>query len=158
MIYTEDKRSKGQKFRDTLLLQGTGEVPVWGGFSMATWIRYGDALHDLLDHYPSAGFDRIPRGVDPRTLVGPANRAGEEYLDNWGCTWNCLRDGMEGQISSHPLADIRNLRHYRAPDPLIYAERGIQDWGAFVRHCQDLRATGEVVTIPENAISSGCTS
>ena len=36
-----DTRSKGQKFRDTLLRQGTGEVPIWGGFSMATWIRYG---------------------------------------------------------------------------------------------------------------------
>jgi len=143
-----DQRTKGQKFRDTLLRQGTGEVPVWGGFSMATWIRYGDELHTLLDHYPTVEFGRIPRGVNPHSLVGPANRAGEVYLDNWGCSWNCLREGMEGQISEHPLADIRHLRHYRAPDPLVYTERSTQDWGAFARQCQELRSTGEVVTIP----------
>jgi uroporphyrinogen decarboxylase len=143
-----NNRTKGQKFRDTLLMEGTGEVPVWGGFSLATWIRYGDELHNLLDHYPAVQFGRIPRGVDPHTLVGPANRLGPDYLDNWGCTWKCIREGMEGQIMEHPLAEIRHLRHYRAPDPLIYTEREFHNWGAFVHGCQESRATGEVVTIP----------
>jgi len=142
-----DLRTKGQRFRDTLQLTGTGEVPVWGGFSMATWIRYRDELHDLLDRYPQVEFSRIPRGIDPHTLVGPANRAGESYLDNWGCEWQCIREGMEGQITIHPLADIRHLRHYHAPDPLIYTERGEHDWGAFVGGCQQERAHGKVVTI-----------
>ena len=144
---TADLRTGGERFRDTLLLRGSGEVPVWGGFSMATWIRYGDALHDLLDRYPRVGFGRIPRGVDPLTLVGAANRAGEICIDNWGCEWYCLRDGMEGQIAAHPLADVRHLRHYRAPDPLVYTERGEHDWGAFARQCQQTRARGDVVTI-----------
>jgi uroporphyrinogen decarboxylase len=143
-----DQLSKGQRFRNTLLLQGTGEVPVWGGFSMATWIEYGDALHDLLDRYPDVEFGRIPRGVDPHTLVGPANRAGEVCIDNWGCEWHCIREGMEGQIAVHPLADIRHLRHYCAPDPLIYTERGEHDWGAFVRNCQQARTNDDVLTIP----------
>ncbi len=144
----EQIRTKGQRFRDTLLLRGSGEVPLWGGFSMATWIRYGNSLHDLLDRYPDVQFDRIPRGVDPRTLVGPANREDEIYIDNWGCEWRCIREGMEGQISMHPLADLRHLRHYKAPDPLVYTERGEHDWGAFVRSCQTLRARGDVVIIP----------
>lgn len=144
---TTDHRSKGQKFFDTLLLRGTGEVHTWGGFSLATWIRFGDDLHALLDRYPNADFGRIPRGVDPKTLAGPANRAGEEYLDNWGCKWYCLRDGMEGQIMEHPLSDIRHLRHYRAPDPLIYNERGEHNWGEFMRGCQRARAAGDPVYI-----------
>jgi uroporphyrinogen decarboxylase len=143
-----DQRTQGERFRDTLLLRGSGEVPTWGGFSMATWIRYGDALHDLLERYPEVEFGRIPRGVDPHTYVGPANRAGEEYVDNWGCTWQCIRDGMEGQIAAHPLADIHHLRHYRAPAALVYTERGEHDWGAFVRGCQQARSRGGVVTIP----------
>ena len=114
---------------------------------MATWIRYGNDLHDMLDRYPHVEFGRIPRGVDPGTLVGPANRAGEIYLDNWGCEWQCIREGMEGQISAHPLAEVRHLRHYRAPDPLIYTERGEHDWGGFVRMCQAERARGGCVTI-----------
>ena len=143
-----DLRTEGQRFRDTLLLQGTGEVPIWGGFSLATWIRYGDELHTLLDHFPETKFGRIPREVNPHYLVGPANRAGEVYLDNWGCTWTCLREGMEGQIAEHPLANIKHLRHYRAPDPLVYTERGTHDWGSFVRGCQAQRANGEAVVIP----------
>ncbi len=142
-----DGRTRGQQLRDTLLLQGSGEVPVWGGFSMATWIRYGDALIDVLDRHPDVATWRPERGTDYLALVGPANRAGEDCLDNWGCLWQCLRDGMEGQIASHPLADIRHLRHYRAPDPLIYTERGVHDWGAFARHCQQARAVGDQVTI-----------
>ncbi len=54
---------------------------------------------------------------------------------------------MEGQISTHPLRDIHALRYYRAPDPLVYAERSTHDWGAFVRSCQAARAAGRVVTI-----------
>ena len=142
-----DHRTNGQKFRDTLLIQGTGEVPVWGGCSLATWIRYGEALNDVIDRHPDAHFGQLPRGADPRQWVGPANRANEECLDNWGCVWHCVRDGMEGQIKFHPLADIRHLRHYKAPDPLVYTERGTHDWDAFVRNCQNARVNGDAVVI-----------
>ena len=140
-------RTEGEIFRDTLLLRGDGSVPIWAGFSAATWIRYGDTLLDLLERYPGYDTWRPKRGMDYRTLAGPANRAGERYLDNWGCAWDCLRDGMEGQIASHPLSDIRHLRHYKAPDPLVYTERGLHDWGVFVRGCQAARAEGRPVTI-----------
>jgi len=86
--------------------------------------------------------------MDYRQMVGPAHRAGEEYVDHWGCAWRCLRDGMEGQIAAHVLADLRHLKHYKAPDPLVYSERGVHDWGAFVRRCQETRARGEPVVIP----------
>jgi len=142
-----EQTTASQQFRDTLLLRGTGDVPIWAGFSAATWIRYGDQLLDLLDRYPAFPTWRPERGMDYAALSGPAHRAGEEYLDNWGCVWRCLRDGMEGQIQSHPLADIRHLKHYRAPDPLVYTERSTHDWGAFARRCQEARAKGEPVTI-----------
>ena len=142
-----DTRSEGQKFRDTLLLQGTGEVPIQCGFSLATWMRHGDALIDLVAQYPELPLWRPAKGANFAAMVGAANRAGEECLDNWGCLWHCERDGMEGQIASHPLSDIRRLKHYKAPDPLVYTERGAHNWGAFVRHCQATRARGDVVAI-----------
>ncbi len=137
----------GQRYRDTLLLRGNGEVIIWAGFSLATWIRYGDALIDVVEKHPGAGIEPPKRGTDFRAMAGPANRAGEETLDNWGCIWHCLRDGMEGQIVSHPLSDIRNLRHYKAPDPLVYTERGTHDWDGFVRRCNEMRAKDEPVGI-----------
>lgn len=128
------ERTAGQRFRDTLTFQGTGQVPIWGGFSLATWIRYGDSLVDLVAQYPEVPTWRPARGTDFAALAGPANREGEEYLDNWGCVWGCLRHGMEGQIKLHPLADIKNLRHYKAPDPLVYTERGTHNWGPLCVH------------------------
>lgn len=142
-----DNRTNGQKLRDTLTIHGTGEVPIWGGFSMATWIRYGDALLDVLNKYPEIPWWRPEKGTDFRALVGPANRENEECLDNWGCVWHCIRHGMEGQIKIHPLDDIKNLRHYKAPDPLKYSERGEHDWGAFVRGCRAAHSAGELVGI-----------
>jgi len=142
-----DTRTNGQRFRDTLTFRGTGEVPIWGGFSPATWIRHGDALSDILDQYPTVPFGRVARSTDYWTLAGPACREGEEYLDNWGCVWQCIRHGMEGQIKHHPISDIRNLRHYKAPDPLKYTERGEHNWGAFAGACQGARANGDLVAI-----------
>jgi len=147
MVGAKDNRTNGQKFRDTLTFQGTGEVPVWGGFSAATWIKYGDALAELVEKHPDASFGTVPRGTDYWSLAGPACREGEEFLDNWGCVWYCTRQGMEGQIKHHPLSDIRHLRHYKAPDPLKYTERGEHNWGEFVRACQAARAKGELVCI-----------
>lgn len=120
---------------------------VWAGFSLATWITHGDALIDIVERHPGADIDPPPRGTDFRAQAGPANRAGEETLDNWGCIWHCLRDGMEGQILRQPLSDIRHLRHYKAPDPLVYTERGTHDWDAFVRRCSDSRSRGDPVAV-----------
>lgn len=142
-----DQRTNGQRLRDTLTFHGTGEVPIWGGFSVATWIEYGDRLHDVLDRYPALPIGRPPRGTDYSALAAPGCREGEEYLDNWGCLWHCTRHGMEGQIKVHPLSDIRRLKNYKAPDPLIYAERGEHNWGAGVQNCNVARSNGDLVTI-----------
>lgn len=142
-----DTRTNGQRLRDTLTFRGTGEVPIWAGFSMATWIEYGDDLIDVSNKYPELPLWRPEKGTDFVSLVGPANRDGEECLDNWGCLWHCIRHGMEGQIKVHPLDDIRHLKHYKAPDPLIYNERGTHDWGTFARNCHGAHATNELVTI-----------
>jgi len=55
---------------------------------------------------------------------------------------------MEGIIARHPLDDIRLLKNYKAPDPLLYSERETRNWGAFVRDCNERRARGDVINIP----------
>ncbi|MEI8190854.1 MAG: hypothetical protein WCI75_14160, partial [candidate division NC10 bacterium] len=77
-----DTRSEGQKFRDTLLIQGAGEVPIWCGFSLATWIRHGDALIDVVNQHPDIPVWRPAKGTNFAAMAGAANRAGEECLDN----------------------------------------------------------------------------
>jgi len=147
MTETQDTRTAGQRFRDTLTFRGTGEVPIWAGFSATTWIRHGDALTEVIEKHPGVPLPRLPRGYDYWSLAGPANREGEHYRDNWGCEWRCVRQGMEGQISYHPLAKIANLRTYKAPDPIRYSERGEHDWQGFVRNCEAARAGGGLVVI-----------
>lgn len=142
-----DNRTDGQRFRDTLTFRGTGEVPIWAGFSQATWIEYGDALIDIIEKYPSLGLDKKQRGIDHRAKIRNAFREYEDYNDYWGCVWHCIRDGMEGQISYHPLADISSLKDYKAPDPLKYAERNEHDWEELARKSKAKREKGELVSI-----------
>jgi len=80
-------------------------------------------------------------------MAGAGYRTGEDCLDNWGCLWHCERDGMEGIISSHPLSDIRRLKNYKAPDPLVYSERGTHNWDDFIRWCRTRCEKGEAVKI-----------
>jgi uroporphyrinogen-III decarboxylase len=54
---------------------------------------------------------------------------------------------MEGQIASHPLSDIRRLKNYKTPDPLIYTERATHDWDKFARRCREARDAGKIVSV-----------
>lgn len=52
-------------------------------------------------------FDRMPLGF----------RAGEYFIDKWGCGRLSIEDGIAGQVIDYPLADWRNLATFVAPDP-----------------------------------------
>jgi uroporphyrinogen decarboxylase len=39
-----------------------------------------------------------------------------QWVDEWSCTWTVLRDGFSGQVTSHPLEDLKMLRNYSWPE------------------------------------------
>jgi len=55
-------------------------------------------------------------------------RAGNMVTDEWGCVWQFLVDGLQGQVMKHPLEDWKALDSYEAPDPLLL--NNVQEEGA----------------------------
>ncbi|MFA5393743.1 MAG: uroporphyrinogen decarboxylase family protein [Candidatus Ratteibacteria bacterium] len=78
------------------------------GFYPATAFKYRDRIPDF--------YRRHPWIYDPGDMEIPANlRAGTEYVDEWGCRWRTLEDGLDGQVIEHPLADWSALDTFTPP-------------------------------------------
>jgi uroporphyrinogen decarboxylase len=98
------------------------------GFAPVTWKRYREDLERLMLDHPRL-FPGFQAGhscfYDEMPVV---YRQGERFRDNWGCVWQNIQEGLEGQVVEHPLADWSALDTYRPPDPLTKEERGDRDW------------------------------
>ncbi len=70
-------------------------------------------LSDLLARYPS-DFEG-ENGVAPGKL--PREYTVGHYVDEWQCTWTVLQEGLIGQVTEHPLANLDLLSSYRFPHP-----------------------------------------
>jgi len=46
-------------------------------------------------------------------------RRGNAVIDGWGCEWSFLTDGLQGQVTKHPLEDWAALKTFRPPDPVV---------------------------------------
>jgi len=44
---------------------------------------------------------------------------GNTVTDEWGCVWSFIVDGLQGQVTRHPLEDWKLLDSYVPPDPLL---------------------------------------
>ena len=119
-------------------------IPCGLGFAPITWKRYREELERvMLDHprlFPgfeaghSCFYDEMPA----------AHRAGERFTDNWGCEWENIQEGLEGQVTGHPLADWSALDAYRPPDVETKTERGDMDWAQARTNTENARAAGHL--------------
>jgi len=82
---------------------------------MATWHRYREKLEELVLRHPSI-FPRYKKGSVNFDDFG-LQRRNKPVLDEWGCLWNFLVDGLDGQVVKHPLEDWKAFESFRAPDP-----------------------------------------
>jgi len=119
-------------------------IPVVVYFLPAALHRHRERLEDLILRHPVI-FGPYRRGSIDFDSFGPAYAEGF-YVDNWGCTWQNILPGMEGQPVGHPLADYSLLDSYRPPDPLTQAERGPRpDWEQVAAQVEKARQDGKLV-------------
>jgi uroporphyrinogen decarboxylase len=123
--------------------RGPAWIPVQVSIAPATWLRYGERLRALVSQHPRllpAPPEVLP---DPGALPG-RYRAGEDYVDEWGCRWRNLHTGLEGIVVGHPLADWAAWRHYRLPDPLSPETGWPADWQATVENVRRAKQNGQL--------------
>jgi len=60
-------------------------------------------------------------GIEDDDTLMPVNKdyftKGEPFVDGWGCTRQCMLDGLQSSIIEHPLADASRLADYEPPVP-----------------------------------------
>jgi len=99
--------------------EGPDRVPIsYAGIYGAAFEKYGELLKKILGQYPSdfssSGFSAI--GVYRREISGNDSRM-RKFVDEWGCVWAKIHEGLEGQCVEHPLISWELLSEYEFPEP-----------------------------------------
>ena len=124
------------------------EIPVSCGLLPAAWMHYGQDLVDLVKEYP----DIIPNLPDLNNLQYPDTYHIGEHVDEWGCVWSNIEEGMESIVTAHPVPnreDILSLeipknRDGRLPHGFMYLRlldlRGFEEAMIdFAEECDELK-------------------
>lgn len=90
--------------------ENPAEIPVSSGMLPAAWLKYGEELVRLAKDYP----EFIPVVPDLNRLQDfyPDTYHYGSHVDEWGCVWSNIDDGMESIVTGHPApseADIFTL-------------------------------------------------
>jgi len=90
-------------------------IPATVYFLPATWIKYREALDELVARHPvifgeQAGGARDYDEVHGRYVEG-------EYVDEWGCVWSNIREGCDSIVTGHPVPTRAMVRTFEPPPP-----------------------------------------
>ncbi|MEX2680025.1 MAG: uroporphyrinogen decarboxylase family protein [Candidatus Sigynarchaeota archaeon] len=103
------------------------QSPEWIPCSMsiygAVWRKYRERLAAIVEKHPFIFGSKILNKRFNYDRISDWHKVGL-HSDNWGCTWQVVHEGYEGQVIVHPLANWSALATYQFPDPLKYTERG----------------------------------
>jgi hypothetical protein len=130
--------SRRENYLRALEFRYPESIPISVNLPTAVWLRYGEALEEIVLHHPVIFGEREKGSTDYFNVHG-SQREGY-YRDNWGCLWHNLAGGFEGRVVEHPLADWSALADYQPPDPLA----GI-DWQQVQEQVEESRRKGLLI-------------
>jgi uroporphyrinogen decarboxylase len=91
-------------------------IPCTVDFLPATWMKYRDALEDLVLSHPALfpGYEGGRRDFDD---VGSVTFESGQYVDEWGCVWSNIFKGVTALVTGHPLPRREMINGLTAPPP-----------------------------------------
>src|SRR3990172_7196989 len=103
-----------------------------------------DALAELMARHPMLfpGFDGS--AIDAEPELSPWEKAGERYIDGWGCVWETTDDGIVGMVTQHPLESWDKFESYAAPDADTTLRLGPANWDSVAMRSRRPRAVGRL--------------
>lgn len=127
--------SDRENYLRTASLTGGEWIPANVVISEASWLQWREEMEQVVLRHPTL-FPNYRKGQRPfdRERLHPQRRRGEQWTDNWGCTWQAEVDGITGIVKGHPLADWSALEHFRPPDPATQQALGPIDWEKTRQH------------------------
>ena len=93
-----------------MLFEHPEYIPVGIGLLPATWMKYREGLDELLRRHPIVFGEQT--GERDYDAMASGTYVSGEHVDEWGCVWSNICDGMEAMVTGHPAptrADVRSL-------------------------------------------------
>jgi len=93
-------------------------IPMTFHINDACWHHYpAEALWELMEAHPFLFPDYSRPTVPVERSYAPYARAGQPFVDPWGCVWATTDNGIFGAVTRHPLANWEDFAGYTPPDP-----------------------------------------
>ena len=102
-------------FRKAIRLEYPEVIPTTVGLLPAFWIRRGPEAEELVRRFPQL----FPAGnsvdwSDPTAIAHGTYRAGA-HVDEWGCVWSNVNEGMEAIVTGHPIKTEEDIFALQIP-------------------------------------------
>ncbi|MCG3179107.1 MAG: hypothetical protein BIFFINMI_01438 [Phycisphaerae bacterium] len=118
--------------------QRPSRIPVSVGILPSAWMKYRDALRELVRSHPDL-FNGKTGPDDYNQVWRESYRAGD-HVDAWGCVWSNVHEGREAIVTGHPLPRREDIRTLVMP-----AEDDNMPHGFMYLRLADLRGFEEVM-------------
>ncbi|MBI2299596.1 MAG: hypothetical protein HYU66_11760 [Armatimonadetes bacterium] len=96
----------------SLLYQRPSCIPISASILPAAWMKYREALQEVVDRHPLLFGEPQTRDYD---AVAGTYVAGE-HIDAWGCVWSNIKTGMESYVTGHPVPTREAVHTLKAPE------------------------------------------
>ena len=129
----------------TMYFDGPDYTPCRVGLMPATWMKYGEALDEVVLAHPrlfpghkkgSATFEEFG---DPLYELG-------EHTDAWGTVWRNIERGLTSFPTGYPLTDWDDFDSYTAPNPDADEFGRPRDWESTARALAGAKEKGHLAT------------
>ena len=97
-----------------MLFEGPEHIPARATFVPATWMKYRHRLDALVRRHPIVFGEDQPASRDYDAMAQGTYLQGT-YVDEWGCTWENVRSGMEALPTGHPIPTRQGVHDLRPP-------------------------------------------
>ena len=145
MIPYHGKTLRTVNYLKTIYFDHPDWTPCSVSLMPATWMRYREALEELVLRHPRLfpGYQRGDRDYD---YLGDVLYEGGQHTDSWGTVWDNVAQGLSSHPVEEPLSDWAAFDSWTPPDPLTQAEFGPRDWDQVASNLSEAREKGHLVS------------
>lgn len=96
-------------------MESPSVIPTSVSILPAMWIHHGDEIQRLVKEFPQF----FPKDYsvdysDPTAIASGTYKAGE-HVDEWGCVWTNVNEGMEAIVTGHPVKSPEDVYALEIP-------------------------------------------
>jgi hypothetical protein len=89
-------------------------IPVGVGLLPALWRKYPKEIREITARYPQF-FGDLSERFDYDKNTATTYHEGT-HIDEWGCIWSNIQEGMEAMVTGHPVPHREDIRTLQIPD------------------------------------------